>query len=100
MTSSGNTNIVVMDPTALPRDLRHDLATRPADLRGGSVGFLWNSKPNGDLLFSRMEALLRAKYEISDARYWSKPTASIPASQAVLDEIVAGVQVAVVGLAD
>jgi hypothetical protein len=100
MTSSGYPSIVVLDPTAPPRDVRHDLAIRPADLRGGSVGFLWNSKPNGDLLFAKIEELLREKYEISEARYWSKRTASIPAPAEVLDEMVAGVRVAIVGLGD
>jgi hypothetical protein len=100
MSSPANGHITVLNPTAPPRELRHTMALRPADLRGQAVGFLWNSKPNGDLLFGRLEELLRTKYEISAATYRRKPTASIPASGTVIDELAASVQVAVVGLGD
>jgi hypothetical protein len=69
-------------------------------LGGQSLGFLWNSKPNGDLLFERLEKLLREKYEISDVIYKRKPTASLPATDEVLDELAASVQAVIVGLAD
>ena len=69
-------------------------------LGGQSVGFLWNNKPNGDLLFERLEKLLREKYEISDVVYRRKPTASIPAEESVLDELAGSVQAVIVGLAD
>ena len=64
MTAIVTGSIFVLDPTAPPRELRHTMAPRPSDLRGKSVGFLWNSKPNGDILFDRLEELLRQKYEI------------------------------------
>ena len=69
-------------------------------LGGQSVGFLWNSKPNGDLLFERLEKLLREKYEISEVVYKRKPTASLPATEAVIDELAQSVQAVIVGLAD
>ena len=69
-------------------------------LGGQSVGFLWNSKPNGDLLFERLEKLLREKYEIANVVYKRKPTASLPAKEEVIDELVGSVQAAIVGLAD
>ena len=69
-------------------------------LGGQSVGFLWNSKPNGDLLFERLEKLLREKYEIANVVYKRKPTASLPAKEEVIDELVGSVQAASVGLAD
>ena len=99
--STGQTRpITVLDPTAPPRKLSHDLALRPADVRGMRLGFLWNSKPNGDVLFGRLEELLRQKYELSGAVYRRKPTSSAPATQEVLDELAASVDVAVVGLGD
>jgi hypothetical protein len=76
------------------------MAQRPADLRGKAVGFLWNSKPNGDVLFQRLEQLLREKYEIPAAIYCRKPTASTPAEPRVIEELAAQVDVAVVGLGD
>ena len=93
-------HITVLNPTAPPRELRTVMAARPEDLRGKAVGFLWNSKPNGDVLFQRLERLLREKYEIPDALYRRKPTASIPAEPRVIEEMAAQVEVAVVGLGD
>ena len=100
MSSVANGQITVLNPTAPPRELRTEMALRPEDLRGKSVGFLWNSKPNGDVLFGRVEQLLREKYEIPEAPYRRKPTASIPADPQVIEELAARVQVAVVGLGD
>ena len=100
MPNHGTSNIFVLDPTVPPRELRVNLAPRPARLGGGTVGFLWNSKPNGDLLFARIEALLREKYEISDVIHRSKQTASIPAPLPVLEELAARAQVAIIGLGD
>ena len=92
--------ILVLDPTAPPRKLKHDMAARREDIRGQSVGFLWNGKPNGDTLFDRLEELLREKYEIKDAVHQRKATASIPAPQRVIDELVESADAVVVGLAD
>ncbi len=100
MTTSTTRTLVVLDPTAPPRDLRHSMALRLPDLRGRSVGFLWNSKPNGDILFARLEELLRQKYEITSAMYRRKPTASIPAEAQAVEELAAGVDAVVVGLGD
>ncbi len=93
-------NITVLNPAAPPRELRELPAQRPRDLRGKAVGFLWNSKPNGDVLFGRLEQLLREKYEISDALYRRKPTASIPAAAQVIEDLAAHAAVAIVGLGD
>jgi hypothetical protein len=76
------------------------MAPRRPDIRGLSVGFLWNSKPNGDILFARLEELLREKYEITAATYRRKPTSSVPATGEVLDELATSVDVAIVGLGD
>jgi hypothetical protein len=100
MVSDSLGHIVVLDPTALPRELRHTMAPRQPDIRGQSVGFLWNTKPNGDVLFGRLEELLRQKYEITSAIYRQKPTSSVSASRSVLDELAAAADVAIVGLGD
>ena len=100
MLPAANGRITVLNPTAPPRQLRTEMAVRPIDLRGKAVGFLWNSKPNGDVLFQRLEQLLREKYEIPAALYRRKPTASIPAELRVIEEMAATVAVAVVGLGD
>ena len=100
MTATSTGTITVLDPTAPPRELSRSMALRPEDLRGRTVGFLWNSKPNGDALFSRLEELLRQKYEITLTRHQRKPTASIPADDRVLDELATTADAVVVGLGD
>ncbi len=100
MTAISTGTITVMDPTAPPRELSHSMALRPEDLRGRTVGFLWNSKPNGDALFSRLEELLREKYEITMISYQRKPTASLPADDKVIEELAASADAVVVGLGD
>ena len=100
MTINATGTIVVLDPTAKPRELRHAMAPRLPDLRGRAIGFLWNSKPNGDILFARLEELLRQKYEITDIMHRRKPTVSVPAAKQVIDELAASCHAVVVGLAD
>ena len=100
MTTTATSTLIVLDPTAPPREMRETMAPRLPDLRGRAVGFLWNSKPNGDILFARLEELLREKYEIRSAVYRSKPTASAGATEQVLEELSAASEAVIVGLAD
>ena len=100
MTAAEASRLIVLDPTAAPREMVQAMAPVLGGLGGRSVGFLWNSKPNGDLLFERLEKLLREKYEISDVVYKRKPTASIPAKDEVSDELAGSGQAVIVGLAD
>lgn len=91
--------ITVLNPTAPPRELRRAMAARLPDLRGQTIGFLWNTKPNGDILFARIEDLLHHKYEIA-AIHRLKATSSIPAPDSVVNELSSAAQAAVVGLGD
>ena len=100
MTTTERPKLIVLDPTVAPREMVQAMAPALDGLGGQSLGFLWNSKPNGDLLFERLEKLLREKYGISDVIYKRKTTASLPATDEVLDELAASVQAVIVGLAD
>jgi hypothetical protein len=100
LTTTKPAKLIVLDPTAAPRKMEQTMAPVLAGLGGQSIGFLWNSKPNGDLLFERLEKLLREKYEIASTIYKRNPTASLPATDAVIDELVESVQAVIVGLAD
>ena len=100
MTTTETAKLIVLDPTAAPREMVQAMAPVLDGLGGLSIGFLWNSKPNGDLLFERLEKLLREKYEIADVIHRRKPTASLPATDSVLDELVESVKAVIVGLAD
>ncbi len=47
MTTTATRTIIVLDPTAPPREIRQPMAPRLPDLRGRAVDFLWNSKTKG-----------------------------------------------------
>ena len=98
MIASAKSTIVVLDPSAPPRELWYTMAERLPDLRGRAVGFLWNSKPNGDILFGRLEELLREKYEITATMHRRKPTASAAATKEVIDDLATSCHAVVVGL--
>ena len=100
MATTEKAKLIVLNPTAAPREMVQAMAPVLDGLGGQSIGFLWNSKPNGDLLFERLEKLLREKYEIADVIHKRKPTASLPATDEVLDELAESVQAVIVGLAD
>ena len=100
MTTINTAKLIVLDPTAAAREIVQPMAPGLDSLGGQSIGFLWNNKPNGDLLFQRLEKLLREKYEIADVIHRRKPTASLPATDSVLDELAESVQAVIVGLAD
>ncbi|MCI0830285.1 MAG: hypothetical protein J4N67_09125 [Chloroflexi bacterium] len=100
MATTKTAKLIVLDPTAAPREMVQAMAPALDGLGGQSLGFLWNSKPNGNLLFERLEKLLREKYEIADVIHRRKPTASLPAEDSVLDELAGSVQAVIVGLAD
>jgi len=40
-----------------------EMVGRPRDLDGKLIGFMWNHKPNGDLLLKGLEAALRESQE-------------------------------------
>ena len=84
----------VVDPAAV------QLSPRPASLDGAIVGFVWNSKPNGDALLDRFAHVAREQWDIADIRRASKPSAATGATDDVLDEVAAGCDVAVVAVGD
>lgn len=72
-------------------------ARRLGHLKGLTVGFLGNLKSNCDTLLHATEAVLM-KRGAAGTFYREKTSASLGADAALLDEIAANCQVAVVGL--
>jgi hypothetical protein len=58
MTSS----ITILVPTAEPDIKSTPVNARLGDLNHKVVGFLWNEKPNGDVLLTHIRELLSQKY--------------------------------------
>jgi hypothetical protein len=92
--------ITVMNPVSPPRRLTNVLAVRDEHISGKRIGFLWNNKPNGDVIFKKIEKNLAKQSDITEFKYYGKWTASIPAETDVLEAMSQEVDLAIIGLAD
>ena len=54
--------IEVLVPTAEAKIKKVAVNSRMQDLNGKVVGFLWNEKPNGDILLQRLKEHITKKY--------------------------------------
>lgn len=85
--------IEVLDPTSMPRVAEKRVASYLDDLDGKVIGFLWNRKPNGDLLLRRIEERLSQRFKFKEVirreKLPSTGGASWPASAELLDGIAA-----------
>ena len=55
-------SITILVPTAEPNIKSTPVNARLGDLNHKVVGFLWNEKPNGDVLLTHIRELLSQKY--------------------------------------
>ena len=92
--------VLLYDPTA-PRqaDARQDQRNL-ATLSGKIVGFIDNAKPNFDHLVDDLAALLMTKYGVARVVKRRKPSASIPASPEIVDELAAQCDLVIAGSGD
>ena len=59
------TNIIeVLIPTAEAKIKKLAVNPRVHDLNGKVLGFLWNEKPNGDILLKRLREQITPKYNL------------------------------------
>ena len=57
--------IAVLDPTGKARVTEISIAPRVHDLNGKVLGFLWNNKPNGDILLLRIKEQLSQRFSFA-----------------------------------
>ena len=57
--------IEILVPTGEPRVKKISLNSRVHDLNGKVVGFLWNEKPNADVLLQRIREHILQKYKLA-----------------------------------
>ncbi len=76
------------------------LAPRLDSLDGSVMGLLNITKNGSDIFLSRIEELMRYRFQLADVIHVKKPTFSRPAPAELLDELAAQVDFVVEGLAD
>jgi len=79
--------ITVLDPTSTHGGKEISTAPRVNDLNNKVVGFLWNTKPNGDLLLLRIIERLSQRFRLAGTNWHQKPGASVPADAAIIEEL-------------
>ncbi len=84
-----------IDPTAGGGKAKIALAARPMDLAGKVVGLLDNTKEQGALILETIGNALRERYGVARVVIRSKEHYSKPATDALIGEMAAEVQVAI-----
>jgi hypothetical protein len=92
--------IEVLVPIAEAKFGEIEMAQRPLTISGKTIGFLWNSKSNGDLLLKNLESRLMAKYGFSEIFMKRKKMASSGAPPELLEELSAKCDLVVLAIGD
>ena len=90
----------ILDPTVAPEPSESVFAKREAGLDGAVLGLLDNSKVNGDHLLALVREELGARYDFREIVVMTKPGASVPADDALLDSLAARCDVVVTAIGD
>ena len=94
------TNVLLYDPTP-PRLARGDQARRTLErLAGRVVGFIDNAKPNFNFLVDDLAELLVAKYGVRQVIKRKKKAASVPAPDAIYEELAGQCDLVIAGSGD
>ena len=92
--------IAVLDPTAKSKVKEIPMAPRVHDLNGKMVGFLWNSKPNGDFLLLRIKEQLSQRFRLAGTNWHEKAAAERSASDTTIEELARTSDVVIHAVAD
>jgi hypothetical protein len=95
-----NNDLRILDPTA-PQATAPAVSRRVLDtLQGKVVGFIDNSKPNFNYLVDDLAELLVSRYGVASVIKHRKRAASIPAPDAVLDDVEQRCDLVITGSGD
>jgi len=80
-------SIFVLDPTAKANVPEREMAPRVDTLDGKVVGFLYNFKPNADLVLERIEEVVRERFAVKAVVWRRKSDAASGAPPGMLKEL-------------
>jgi hypothetical protein len=89
----------LLDPTAEADVREMAIAPRLSDLQGKRLGILWNEKPNGDVLLSRLQGLLEKHCDLGSV-LWRQKGSAEKISTHTLEELANGSDFVLNALAD
>lgn len=92
--------ITVFDPTAPFRSDSLQQRRLPKTLKGKTVGFIDNTKPNFDLLADDMAAILTERYGVGGIVRHRKRMASVPAPEEAMKDIIDRCELVITGSGD
>lgn len=95
-----NQKVTLVIPEAPAREPAKLAAQRKIDRQALRLGVLDNSKGNADHLLAKVVAGVRAALPVASVASLRKPVVSLPASQAIIDQLVAESDFVVSAMAD
>lgn len=92
----------ILDPTGqLPRaEEVLELAARPAELTGRTIGLLDNGKQNAGVFIEQLGKELAARFRVGEVLVYKKPVATVEAPAELLGELAEKADVVVIGVGD
>jgi len=93
---------MIMDPTgqAARMETAMQLATRPTELSGKTVGLLDNGKQNAGRFVDELGKVLVERYGVGSVVVRKKPVATVDAPQELLEDLHGAVDLVVIGVGD
>jgi len=93
---------IVLDPTAKPSAEEIAIAPRVHDLNDKRIGFLWNGKPNGDILLLRIKERLSQKFNFTETNWQQRigPVVSSSSDDPVIKKLASTCDLVVNAICD
>lgn len=98
MSEQKYTMIRIYDPTESSVHIGEQLSRRLGKLEGGTVGVLWNGRPEEDVPLKLVQESLVKQYGVRAVPLWKKPMPTVSAPKELLDEIADQCDAVVTGL--
>lgn len=91
----------ILDPTAQPKVQKTTIAPSTCKLADKiKVGFLWNNKPNGDILLLNIKELLSQRYQLGVTSWQQKSSVAAPADISKIQKLATDSDLVIVAIAD
>jgi hypothetical protein len=96
----GMEKIEVLVPVAETKSIEIQMPQRPLDLNGKVIGFLWNNKPNGDLLLGNLKEALEKQFRLAATLTEKKLVAASRTPSEVFEDLSGQCDVVVLAIGD